>query len=180
MSAAKIFVPKDAAALSVGADQVAAAIEAEAKTRGVEIEIVRNGSRGMFWLEPLVEVVQPQGRVAYGPVTVEDVPTLFEAGFLDGNVHALFRGLTEEIPYLKEQERLTFARCGIVDPMSPEEYEAHGGNAGLKKALKMSGEEILQGRHRQRPPRPRRRGLPDRHQMEDRPRHAGRREVHRL
>jgi formate dehydrogenase iron-sulfur subunit len=142
MSAAKIFVPKDAAALSVGADQVAAAIEAEAKTRGVKIEIVRNGSRGMFWLEPLVEVVQPQGRVAYGPVTVEDVPTLFEAGFLDGNVHALFRGLTEEIPYLKEQERLTFARCGIVDPMSPEEYEAHGGNAGLKKALKMSGEEI--------------------------------------
>ena len=102
MSAAKIFVPKDAAALSVGADQVAVAIKAEAKKRGVEIEIVRNGSRGLLWLEPLVEVVQKQGRVAYGPVTVADVPGLFDAGFLDGNVHALFRGLTEEIPYLKE------------------------------------------------------------------------------
>ncbi|HKJ74710.1 MAG TPA: NADH-quinone oxidoreductase subunit NuoF [Alphaproteobacteria bacterium] len=142
MSAVTVYVPKDAAALSMGADKVATTILAEAKSRGVEVDLVRNGSRGMLWLEPLVEVALPQGRVAYGPVALDDVAGLFDAGFLDGNVHALFRGLTEEIPYLKEQERLTFARCGVIDPLSTEEYEAHGGNAGMKKALKMSGADI--------------------------------------
>jgi formate dehydrogenase iron-sulfur subunit len=142
MSAITVYVPKDAAALSVGADQTAAAIQAEANKRNIDIKLIRNGSRGLLWLEPLVEVVQPQGRVAYGPVTAKDVPELFDAGFLDGNVHGLFRGLTEEIPYLKEQERVTFARCGIVDPTSPEDYEKHGGNVGLRKSLQMSGSDI--------------------------------------
>jgi len=142
MSAVTVYVPRDAAALSMGADQVATSILAEANKRGVEINLIRNGSRGMLWLEPLVEVALEQGRVAYGPVQISDVAGLFDAGFLDGNVHPLFRGLTEEIPYLKEQERLTFARCGVVDPLSTEDYEAHGGNEGIRKALKMSGADI--------------------------------------
>ena len=74
----------------------------------------------MFWLEPMVEVETARGRIAYGPVTPADVPGLFDAGFLDWPraEHRLCLGLTEEIGYLKRQERLTFARVGIVDPVS--------------------------------------------------------------
>lgn len=139
----KIFVPRDAAALSVGADEVAAAIAAEAKKRKLDIQIVRNGSRGMLYLEPLVEVATSNGRVAYGPVTISDVKVLFDAGFLDGKNHKLCHGLTEEIPYFKNQERLTFSRCGITDPLSIDDYRAHAGFEGLTKALSMSGIEIV-------------------------------------
>src|SRR3984957_17353271 len=139
----KVYVPRDSAALSVGAEGVARAIASEASARGIDITLVRNGSRGMFWLEPLVEVETPQGRIAYGPVSREAVAGLFEAGFLDGKTHALCLGPTEEIPYLKQQERLTFARCGIVDPLSLPDYIAHGGYRGLQRALSMTPEEIV-------------------------------------
>ncbi|MFD2232479.1 formate dehydrogenase beta subunit [Phaeospirillum tilakii] len=138
-----VYVPRDAAALSVGADRVAAAIEAEAAARHRPVRLVRNGSRGLLWLEPLVEVATPAGRVAYGPVGPEAVPALFEAGFLDGGAHPLGHGPTEEILYLKHQERLTFARCGVIDPLSVEDYQAHGGFAGLSRALGMSAAEIV-------------------------------------
>ena len=102
----RIYVPCDMAALSVGADAVARAISDQVASRRLDVTIVRNGSRGLFWLEPLVEVETAQGRIAYGPVTAEAVPGLFDAGFLEGKPHALCLGLTEEIPYLKRQERL--------------------------------------------------------------------------
>src|SRR5947209_16707717 len=118
MTATRIYVPRDAAAKSMGADQTARAIVDEAARRKIPLELVRNGSRGMLWREPLVEVVTPAGRVAYGPVTPQDVPGLFEAGFHHGRAHPLAHGRTDELPYLKNQERLTFARVGITDPGS--------------------------------------------------------------
>jgi formate dehydrogenase iron-sulfur subunit len=139
----KIFVPRDAAALSVGADAVAKAIAAEAKKRNASIEIVRNGSRGMLYLEPLVEVATEKGRVAYGPVKTSDVAGLFDADFLKGGAHKLSHGLTDGIPYFKNQERLTFARCGITDPLSVDDYRAHGGFDGLSKALTMMPMDIV-------------------------------------
>lgn len=140
----KVYVPRDAAALSLGAERVAAAIEREARHRGLQIQLIRNGSRGMFWLEPLVEVATAAGRHAYGPVNVQDVAGLFDAGFLEGRPHALHLGLTEEIPELKSQQRLTFARVGVIDPVSVEDYVAHGGYAGLSRALSMSPGEIVE------------------------------------
>lgn len=140
----KIFVPRDSTALALGADDVARAIEREAARRGADVRIVRNGSRGMFWLEPLVETDTAQGRVAYGPVTPDDVPALFDAGFLAGGAHALAHGPTGEIPFLKNQERLTFARVGITDPLSLDDYIAHEGYAGLTRALAMAPAQIVQ------------------------------------
>ena len=139
----RLFIPNDAASLSMGADKVAAAITAEADKRGLVLDIMRNGSRGLFWLEPLVEVETAKGRLAYGPVAASDVASLFDAGFLQGGKHRLGHGPTEEIDYLKKQERLTFARCGVIDPLSIEDYVAHGGFAGLKAALKKSGAEVV-------------------------------------
>jgi len=139
----KIYVSRDATALALGADATAQAIAAEAGKRGVAIDLVRNGSRGMFWVEPLVEVATPAGRVAYGPVSATDVAGLFEAGFANAAPHALKLGLTEEIPYFKNQERLTFARVGLADPLSVADYVAHGGYAGLANALAMSGADIV-------------------------------------
>ncbi|MFP5277788.1 MAG: formate dehydrogenase beta subunit [Acidobacteriota bacterium] len=140
----KIYVPCDAAALALGADKVAEAIESQLKNRHIEAQIVRNGSRGMLWLEPLVEVETPQGRVAYGPVPPDSVAGLFEAGFTRGGEHPLRLGLTEEIPFLKKQERLTFARCGITDPLSLADYIAHDGYRGLERALQMEPAAIVE------------------------------------
>ncbi|MBB5391122.1 MULTISPECIES: NADH-quinone oxidoreductase subunit NuoF [unclassified Herbaspirillum] len=138
-----VYVPRDSTALALGANDVAAAIAAEAGKRGVKIRLVRNGSRGMFWLEPLVEVATAAGRVAYGPVGMEDVAGMFDAGFLAGGAHPLRQGATEEIPYLKNQERLTFARVGITDPLSLDDYLAHEGYVGLKNALAMAPESVV-------------------------------------
>jgi formate dehydrogenase iron-sulfur subunit len=117
-----IFIPKDAAALALGAERVAKAFVRAIEARGLDARIVRNGSRGMFWLEPMVEVRTERGRVAYGPVKPGDVEGLFDAGLLEGGGHELCLGLTEEIPFLRQQTRLTFARCGVTDPLSLDDY----------------------------------------------------------
>jgi formate dehydrogenase iron-sulfur subunit len=139
----KIYVPRDAAALGVGADQTAQAIVAEARRRGIAIELIRNGSRGLLWLEPLVEVDVGGTRMAYGPVQAQDVAGLFDADFASGKPHALSHGATAEIPYLKQQERLTFARVGITDPRSLEDYKEHGGYRGLAAALTQKPADIV-------------------------------------
>jgi formate dehydrogenase iron-sulfur subunit len=143
MSAVKLFVPCDSAAMAVGADEVAVALQAECERRGQAVELVRNGSRGMFWLEPLVEVTTAQGRVAYGPVAPEDVPGLLDAGLLQGGAHALRQGPTEQIPFLALQERLTFKRMGITDPLSLADYQAHEGWEGLKQAVRLLADGIV-------------------------------------
>ncbi|MQB45273.1 NADH-quinone oxidoreductase subunit NuoF [Rhizobium sp. ICMP 5592] len=139
----KIYIPRDAAALSVGAEKVAKAVAQEIADRGLDAQIVRNGSRGLFWLEPLVEVEIDGKRIGYGPVKAKDVPALFDAGLLQGNKHPLCLGEVESLPFLKEQTRLTFARCGITDPLSLTDYEAHGGLKGLCRAVSMAAADIV-------------------------------------
>jgi formate dehydrogenase iron-sulfur subunit len=135
----KLYVPLDSVAVALGADALVAAIEAEAARRGVTVAVIRNGSRGMVWLEPLVEVVTEAGRVGFGPLTVADVPGLF--GDLPSHPKAL--GLVEELPWMQGQTRLTFARVGVIDPLSLEDYVAHGGLVGLQRAAAMSRAEIV-------------------------------------
>ena len=140
----RIFVPADAAALSVGADAVAEKIMQEAKQRGMAVTLVRNGTRGMLWLEPLVEIDTPKGRIGFGPVTVGDVAGLFDAGLGQGGKHPLALGLVEELDWMKQQTRLTFARVGLIDPLSMDSYQKHGGLAGLQTALALTGPEIVE------------------------------------
>ena len=138
-----IHVPCDSAAKAVGADDVAEAIAAEAAKRNLSLWVSRNSSRGMFWLETFVEVETPQGRIGYGPVEPGNVTSLFEAGFHEGKSHKLCHGLVENLPWLKNQERLTFARAGVTDPLSISDYVSHGGFEGLTKALKLQSAEIV-------------------------------------
>ncbi|MBX9930284.1 MAG: formate dehydrogenase [Methylobacterium sp.] len=138
-----IYVPRDAVAIGLGANRVAKAIAAGAKRRGLEVDIIRTGSRGMLWLEPMVEVSTPEGRIAYGPVTPGDVEALLDAGLAEGGAHPLRLGKPEKIPYLARQHRLTFQRCGVVDPVSVLDYREHGGYRGLEAALKLDAEGIV-------------------------------------
>jgi formate dehydrogenase iron-sulfur subunit len=138
----RIFVPCDAAALSMGANAVATAVQSQIDIRGMDAVIVRNGSRGLLWLEPLLEVETAEGRIGYGPVSAADVKSIFAAGFSAG--HPLKLGKTDAIPYLAKQQRLTFARCGITDPLSLAEYESHDGLKGLRRALEMAPADIVQ------------------------------------
>ena len=135
----RIFVPGDSAAISVGADEVAAKF-AELLP---DVQIVRNGSRGALWLETLVEVETATGRIAYGPVNPEDVQSLLDADFLHGGAHPLSLGKSDEIAWLASQDRVTFARVGIIDPLSLDDYRAHGGLIGLRKALMLEKSSII-------------------------------------
>ena len=140
----KVCVPRDATALSLGADATARAIAAEGQRLAQPVQVVRTSSRGLFWLEPFVEVETPQGRVGYGPVEAEDVPGLFAAGFLQGSAHQLAHGKVDAIPFLARQERLCFARAGLTDPLVLAEYEAHRGLRGLRNALGMAPAAVVE------------------------------------
>lgn len=139
----RVYVPRDAGALSLGADDVVTAIERQARRERLPLHIVRNGSRGLYWLEPLVEVDAGRGRIAYGPVRAVDVPGLFRAGFLQGAPHALHLGAIEGHPWLASQQRLTFGRVGREDPLSLESYVRQGGYAGLHRALELGPEATV-------------------------------------
>ena len=135
----KIYLPRDAAARALGADEIALAIQAEAARRGRTVDLVRNGSRGMVWLEPLAEVVTANGRMAFGPMTLADVPDLFG----DLALHPKALGPTHDLPWMRNQTRLTFARVGVIDPLSMDDYRAHGGLAGLRRALTLDSAGIV-------------------------------------
>jgi formate dehydrogenase iron-sulfur subunit len=141
---ARLFIPRDAGALALGADTVESVAIAVGRRRGFDIEIVHTGSRGLYWLEPMIEVASPEGRVAYGPVRAKDIETLYDAGFLEGGPHPLRLGRPEEIPFLKRQTRFTFVRCGIVDRLSPEDYRAHGGWRGLERAIAIGPQATIE------------------------------------
>ncbi|MAW79879.1 MAG: formate dehydrogenase [Parvularcula sp.] len=141
MTALTIYLPLDSAAVAMGADDLADALQVEADKRKLDLNIVRTGSRGMHWLEPLLEVEKGGERVGYGPVNDDDAASLLDALTGDGG-HAKCVGPVQEIPFFKNQTRLIFARCGVVDPVSVSDYEAYGGNAGLGKALKMDADAI--------------------------------------
>jgi formate dehydrogenase iron-sulfur subunit len=140
----RIFISRDSGALCVGAEDVAHSFRKAFDRRGLDVDIVRTGSRGMYWLEPLVEVATDKGRVGYGPVSVSEVDALLDAGMLEGKSHKLGIGVVEEFPWLKSQTRLTFKNCGIIDPRSLEAYKGHGGYAGLKKALAVGPKAIVE------------------------------------
>jgi formate dehydrogenase iron-sulfur subunit len=142
----RVFVPRDAAARSVGADDVAERIVAAAATTGADVEVIRNGSRGMLWLEPLVEVETLEGRVGYGPVAPEDIDGLVAAGMLTGGGQSegSYLGLVEELPWMRHQQRLTFARVGVIDPRSADDHAQYKGNAGLERALAMTPSEVVE------------------------------------
>lgn len=146
----RVFVPRDTTALSLGADAVATRLEREARARGQALTLVRNGSRGAAWLEPLVEVETPQGRLAFGPVAAEDIPGLLDAGLLDGDLlagdtaHPLALGPTEALPWFARQQRFTFARIGVTDPLSLADYLAHDGFRGLELALTRTPQDIVE------------------------------------
>jgi formate dehydrogenase iron-sulfur subunit len=141
---ARIYISSDSGALCMGAEEVATAFREAFEKHGLDIDLVRTGSRGLYWLEPLVEVARSEGRVGYGPIRASDVDGLLDGGMLEGKQHRLGLGLVEDIPWLKSQTRLTFKNCGIVDPRSLEDYKAHGGYHGLAKAIDVGPEAIVE------------------------------------
>ncbi len=140
----KVFVPRDTTACSLGADKVAAALQAHFVEQDIAAEVVRNGSRGLYWLEPLIEIATDEGRQAFGPIYPDDLEEFIAARCWEGNSeHSKQLGLTEELPFLQKQTRVTFARVGVIDPLSISDYKNHSGFAGLEKALAMSSQEIV-------------------------------------
>lgn len=138
-----VYVPMDSAAVAVGADQVAAAIRLAAIEHTSEVTVVRNGSRGLVWAEPMIEIEIGADRIAYGNVTPEDVPGLFASGFLEGRHHEKCLGPVAEIPYFADQKRITFRRCGLTDPLSIDDYQKNEGLAGLKRAVSLAPQSIV-------------------------------------
>jgi len=139
----QLYLPRDTTALALGAERVAVALLQEAARRDLPLELVRNGSRGMFWLEPLLELAQGGERIAFGPVSVAAVPTLLDALASDAAAHPLCLGPVEAIPFLQSQQRLTFARAGQGDPLCLDTYRSLEGFAGLERALRLEPQDIV-------------------------------------
>jgi len=144
VSALRLYLPRDSAALSMGADEIERQLLAQAALAGLDIAITRTGSRGMFWLEPLLEMDSGMGRLGFGPLAAEDIPGLVKELSASPGPHPRYLGPVEEIPFLKRQQRLTFARCGVIDPLDVTDYERHGGYQGLRRALQLGAKGILQ------------------------------------
>ncbi len=138
-----VFVPIDDASCSVGANEVAHEIQNQAKLKNIDIQLIRNGSRGMLWLEPLVEVEIDNVRIGFANVQENKVKELFETDFLTNKNHPASLGVVDNHEWLKNQTRVTFQRVGIVDPLDIKDYENHGGLAGLKNALKLTDSQIV-------------------------------------
>jgi formate dehydrogenase iron-sulfur subunit len=130
-------LPKDAAAIALGADRVADALVKAAARQGVALSLTRTGSRGMFWLEPLLEVETDQGWRAFGPLAPSDADAIL------GGTSTKALGDIAEHAWLKRQTRLIFARCGIIDPASLDDYRKAGGLAGLERALEVGPAPII-------------------------------------
>ncbi len=143
MAVVKIYVPRETTAVSVGADDVALAVARAAKSRGARIEIVRNGSWGACWLEPVVEVQVGDRRIAYGNVAPDDVPGLFDAGLLEGGEHDKRIGPVDEIDYLTSQDRWTFWRVGLTEALSLDDFLAHQGFEALQKAWDIGPDAVI-------------------------------------
>lgn len=144
MTRTRVFVPRETSAISVGADDVAISIARASKQRASNIELIRNGSRGASWLEPLVEVEFDGQRIAYANVAPADVDSLFDAGFLTGGGHSRRAGPTGEIPWLNRQDRWTFSRCGLIAPLSLDDYLATSGFAALRHCFEIGGEAVVE------------------------------------
>ena len=139
-----LYVPRDTATIALGADEVAAGLQSGIVAQGLPLTIVRNGSRGLYWLEPMLELETAAGRVAFGPIQVSGVEAFLESKpWLHPSKHPEYLGLTEDIPFLKQQQRLTFSRVGRIDPLSLVDYEAGEGFVGLRRALSISPEAIV-------------------------------------
>ncbi len=139
----RIYVPNDTGARSVGADEVAYAIETELRINAPDAIVVRNGSRGAYWLEPLVEIDTADGRLGFANVTPEQASSLVLGGSMPTATHPLSIGLVESLPWLRDQQRLMFRRAGIIDPLSLADYRTHGGLTGLERALTLGQQEIV-------------------------------------
>lgn len=144
----RAFIPQDTTALALGSDQVAMALRDSARRTALDVEIVRNGSRGMFWLEPLLEIDTDSGRFGFGPMNQSDVPSVLESivSCIENPEeidHPLFLGLIDKIEYFSKQQRLTFKRSGENDPVCIDSYRSLAGFKGLKTALSLSGQQIV-------------------------------------
>ncbi len=138
----RVRISEDSVACALGADEVAAALAAALAERGLQAEVVRVSARGLFWLEPLLEVDTDTGSFGYGPVTTADIDSLLDAGLMQGGAHPLALGPVDALPYLARQQRLVFARAGLTRPLSLDDYLEHGGYAGLKRLL-ATGEDAF-------------------------------------
>ena len=135
----QVFIPADTTAIALGADEVAAALS----TLAPGIEIVRTGSRGAYWLEPLIEIEQDGQRCGFANITTSNLPELFNADGSYDREHATSIGAVDALPWFRDQQRITFCRAGVIAPTALDDYVAHGGFRGLRRALSMSAAEIV-------------------------------------
>ncbi len=124
----RYYVSNDVVAVAAGADRVAKALAAKGG------QVVRTSSRGAFFLEPLVEADAEGGRIAWANATEKSVAAILAGKGAEP---------VAKIPFLAKQARFTFARAGVIDPLSIEDYRVHGGWRGLEKALALDPQKIV-------------------------------------
>ncbi|MBT6614003.1 MAG: NADH-quinone oxidoreductase subunit F, partial [Deltaproteobacteria bacterium] len=114
------------------------------------ILLAETGCMGMCYKEVLVEVKNSQGEFLYGDVTPDKAAQIFQEHLLEG--HPLDEWLVlqnhqegNERDFILKQHRIVLRNCGLIDPMSIDDYLSKDGYKAITKALmEISPEELIQ------------------------------------
>jgi formate dehydrogenase iron-sulfur subunit len=146
----KWYLSGDSSAIALGADRLAKQLLAA----DTSLNLIRNSSRALFWLEPLLEVELPTQsglrRIGFGPLNKATLTALLAEGLLDIHAdHALLKhplclGHLNEHTFLKTQQRVVFKRLGLHAPLDIAAYTSSQGFVGLARVLTLQPTQVIE------------------------------------
>ncbi|MFC1668816.1 NADH-ubiquinone oxidoreductase-F iron-sulfur binding region domain-containing protein [Spirochaetota bacterium] len=143
---AKILVCVGTSGVAAGAEKIADSFESELKKHGLgeSYTVVRTGDRGLF-RDVLVDIIdEDMGHATYQYVKVDDVPSLVESHIVNKTPFKKRLAGDDYKQFFESQTRIVLANCGEIDPESIDEYMGKDGYGGLKKALDMKPEKVIE------------------------------------
>ncbi len=150
VSKPKIYVGMATCGRVAGAARTYQAIEEYLQEHSFDVELVEGGCMGFCAAEPIVDVQLPgKARISFSHVTHQKVQPLLDEilnnnlpeieilGQYKSDIHQMWHAvpLIEEHPYVIHQQKTLLDQCGVVDPVSVQEYVARGGYWAFADAI---------------------------------------------
>jgi NADH:ubiquinone oxidoreductase subunit F (NADH-binding)/Pyruvate/2-oxoacid:ferredoxin oxidoreductase delta subunit len=146
-----IYVGMASCGIIAGAKQTFNAIKTYLKENGQhQVMLVEGGCKGFCSAEPLVDIQLPgKARISFSGVThdkiqplldevlnnnLSDIPVL---GQYQSDIHQMWPNVPfiEDHEFFAHQKRILLDLCGVIDPISAEEYIAMGGYWAFADAI---------------------------------------------
>ncbi len=142
----RVVIGEGSCGVAAGAAKVRAAIEA-VMTSNEPFELGSTGCIGMCFLEPIVDIYDGKNLLRrLVKVSANDAENIVNAA-RTGDL-SLVDGITitaEDEEFLSRQTRIALRHCGLIDPVSLDDYREADGYQALEKALKtMTPEQVIE------------------------------------